>query len=104
VLVSGVQLFVDEGLGHSSYVVDLGDGTAAIVDPPRFPADHLRTVRARSLEPRWTFDTHSHADYVTGSPSLAADPDVTFVAPAASRLETPHLAVTDEQRISLAPA
>ena len=26
----GVRTFVDEGLGHSSYLVDLGDGTAAI--------------------------------------------------------------------------
>jgi glyoxylase-like metal-dependent hydrolase (beta-lactamase superfamily II) len=95
-------LFVDEGLGHSSYVVDLDDGTAAIVDPPRFPADHLRAARARSLEPRWTIDTHSHADYVTGSPALATDEGLTFVAPAASRLETPHLAVTDEQRIEIA--
>ncbi len=32
-----VHEFVDEGLGHSSYVIDLGDGTAAVVDPPRFP-------------------------------------------------------------------
>jgi hydroxyacylglutathione hydrolase len=101
-VVSGVQLFVDEGLGHSSYVVDLGDGTAAIVDPPRFPADHVRAARAQSLEARWTIDTHSHADYVTGSPSLATDEGMTFVAPAASRLETPHLAVTDEQRIDVA--
>ena len=29
--------FVDEGLGHSSYVIDLGDGTAVVIDPPRFP-------------------------------------------------------------------
>ena len=101
-MVPGVQMFVDEGLGHSSYVVDLGDGTAAIVDPPRFPADHVRAARARSLKPQWTIDTHSHADYVTGSPSLATDEEMTFVAPAASRLETPHLAVTDEQRIDVA--
>jgi glyoxylase-like metal-dependent hydrolase (beta-lactamase superfamily II)/rhodanese-related sulfurtransferase len=100
--VSTVELFTDEGLGHSSYVLDLGDGTAAIIDPPRFPTDHLRAARARSLEPRWTIDTHSHADYVTGSPSLATDEGLTFVAPAASRLETPHLAVNDEQRIELA--
>ena len=29
--------FVDEGLGHSSYLVDLGDGRALVVDPPRIP-------------------------------------------------------------------
>ena len=32
--------FVDEGLGHSSYVIDIGDGTTALVDPPRFPIAH----------------------------------------------------------------
>jgi hypothetical protein len=31
----GIRMFVDEGLGHSSYLIDLGDGTAAILDPPR---------------------------------------------------------------------
>jgi glyoxylase-like metal-dependent hydrolase (beta-lactamase superfamily II)/rhodanese-related sulfurtransferase len=99
----GIRTFVDEGLGHSSYLVDLGDGTAAIVDPPRFPTAHLAGAKASSLETRWTIDTHSHADYVTGSPALAADDTITFVAPAASRLETPHLAVRDEERMLLAP-
>ncbi|HEX4984359.1 MAG TPA: rhodanese-like domain-containing protein [Ilumatobacteraceae bacterium] len=101
--MDGVRLFVDEGLGHSSYLVDLGDGTAAIVDPPRFPTEHLATARTSGLAPRWTIDTHSHADYVTGSPSLATDDDVTFIAPAASKLETPYRAVRDEELIGLAP-
>ena len=26
----GVRMFVDEGLGHSSYVIDLGDGKAKV--------------------------------------------------------------------------
>jgi hydroxyacylglutathione hydrolase len=35
--VSGPQLtlVVDEGLGNSAYLVDLGDGRALAVDPPR---------------------------------------------------------------------
>jgi glyoxylase-like metal-dependent hydrolase (beta-lactamase superfamily II)/rhodanese-related sulfurtransferase len=98
-----MRTFVDEGLGHSSYLVDLGDGTAAIVDPPRFPTPHLSAARASQTAPRWTIDTHSHADYVTGSPALASDEAITFIAPAASKLETPHLAVHDEERITLAP-
>jgi glyoxylase-like metal-dependent hydrolase (beta-lactamase superfamily II)/rhodanese-related sulfurtransferase len=102
--MDGIRMFVDEGLGHSSYLVDLGDGTAAIVDPPRFPTGHLATARTSGLAPRWTIDTHSHADYVTGSPSLATDREVTFIAPAASKLETAHQAVHDEELIGLAPA
>ena len=98
-----VELFVDEGLGHSSYLIDLGDGSAAIIDPPRFPTDHLATARALQLRPRWTIDTHSHADYITGSPGLAEGDGVTFVAPAASKLTTAHLGVADEDRVDLAP-
>ena len=29
--------FVDEGIGHTSYLVDLGDGTALVIDPRRIP-------------------------------------------------------------------
>jgi hydroxyacylglutathione hydrolase len=98
----GVRMFVDEGLGHSSYVIELGDGTAAVVDPPRFPTAHLAAARSLGVSTRWTIDTHSHADYVTGSPSLAVEPGITFIAPAASRLETPHQPVRDEELIDLA--
>ena len=41
--------------------------------------------RQRGLRLAWTVDTHSHADYVTGSPALAADGAITFIAPAASQ-------------------
>ena len=99
----GIRMFVDEGLGHSSYLVDLGDGTAAILDPPRFPTEHLAAAETQGTTPRWTIDTHSHADYVTGSPSLATQSGVTFIAPAASKLETPHRGVGDEELVCLAP-
>ena len=84
--------FVDEGLGHSSYMIDLGDGSAALIDPPRFPIEHERLAATMGLFVAWTIDTHSHADSVTGSPRLAAG-GTTFVAPAASRLVTPHHAL-----------
>lgn len=96
-----IHEFVDEGLGHSSYVIDLGDGTAAVVDPPRFPTAHETLAAREHLRIAWTIDTHSHADYVTGSPALAARTGATFVAPAASRLKTPHQPVTDGERVAL---
>ena len=92
---------VDEGLGHSSYLIEIGDGAAALVDPPRFPSDHEARASHLGLRIAWTFDTHSHADYVTGSPALAARLGATFVAPAASRLETPHRAVIDGDAVDL---
>ncbi|MEX0847753.1 MAG: MBL fold metallo-hydrolase [Ilumatobacteraceae bacterium] len=98
-----VHEFVDEGLGHSSYVIDLGDGTAAVVDPPRFPTEHEALLGRSGWDLRWTIDTHSHADYVTGSPGLAARRGVTFIAPAASNLETPHQTIRDGEQVALAP-
>ena len=97
-----VHDFVDEGLGHSSYVIDLGDGTAAIVDPPRFPIQQQACAVSRGLRVAWTMDTHSHADYVTGSPALACHTDATFIAPAMSNLESQHRPVTDGEYVRLA--
>jgi hydroxyacylglutathione hydrolase len=93
--------FVDEGLGHKSYLVDIGDGTTALVDPPRFPSAHETLTTQLGSRIAWTFDTHSHADYVTGSPGLAARLGATFVAPTASRLETPHRGIIEGDSIDL---
>lgn len=93
--------FVDEGLGHSSYMIDLGNDTAAILDPPRFPTAQESLADRLGLRIAWTLDTHSHADYVTGSSALAARRGATFIAPAASRLATLHLAVNDREHIQL---
>ena len=98
-----VHEFVDEGLGHTSYVIDLGDGSAAIIDPPRFPGAQEALIDRSRLRLRWTIDTHSHADYVTGSPGLVARRQATFLAPAASNLETPHRPVHDGEPVELAP-
>ncbi|MGC1513774.1 MAG: MBL fold metallo-hydrolase, partial [Acidimicrobiales bacterium] len=96
-----IHEFVDEGLGHSSYVIDLADGSCAVIDPPRFPTSQEALIEREHLGLRWTLDTHSHADYVTGSPGLVARAHATFVAPRASRLETPHRAVSDGERVDL---
>ena len=93
--------FVDEGLGHSSYVIDLGDGTAAIIDPPRFPTAHEEVAERKGLRIAWAADTHSHADYVTGSPGLADRLGATFIAPAASNLATQHQPAVDGDPIQL---
>ncbi len=84
--------FVDEGLGHSSYLVDLGDRTALVVDPARMPSAQRDEARRRGLRIAFTADTHTHADYISGSPDLAAD-GATFLAPAEGGLLVPHRAM-----------
>ena len=94
--------FVDEGLGHSSYAINLGNGTGAVVDPPRFPIAHEALLERLNLRLAWTLDTHSRADYVSGSTALADRTGATFVAPAASHLASPHRPVTDNEHVLLA--
>lgn len=95
--------FVDEGLGHSSYLIDVGNGAVALVDPPRFPTVHEALAAELGLRIEWTFDTHSHADYVTGSPGVAARLGATFVGPASSHLATPHRPLNDGEFIAIGP-
>ena len=95
--------FVDEGLGHSSYLVDFGNDTAALIDPPRFPVEHEQLAANLDLAITWTIDTHSHADYITGSPVVAARHRAVFIAPGASRLAVPHHPVSDDEQIRVAP-
>ncbi len=95
-----VLSFVDEGLGHSSYLVDLGDGRALAVDPPRLPSAHTAAARARGLEIAVTADTHSHADYISGSPELAAQ-GATFLASKGAHLAIPHHGVAAGDQIEL---
>jgi glyoxylase-like metal-dependent hydrolase (beta-lactamase superfamily II)/rhodanese-related sulfurtransferase len=97
-----ITAFVDEGLGHSSFLVDLGDGSALVVDPPRFADVHVRTARERGLRIAFTADTHSHADYISGSPELVAR-GARFVAPRAGHLETPHMPIDPGTEVVLAP-
>lgn len=96
-----IHEFVDEGLGHSSYLVVV-DGSALVIDPPRFPTEIETRARGLGVEVGWTADTHSHADYVTGSPALAARSSAVFVAPAASNLVTSYRPVTDSEVVELA--
>lgn len=92
--------FVNEGLGHSSYLADLGDGRALVVDPTRIPSAQRAHAADAGLAIAYTADTHTHADYVSGSPDLAAD-GATFLAPAAAQLTHDHRGLADGDVLEL---
>lgn len=91
---------VDEGLGNSAYVVDLGDGGALIVDPARDPRPYLRELLRRGLSPRFVVETHLHADFVSGARELAAA-GARLIAPAGSGLAVTGHAVRDGDELDL---
>src|SRR5579864_6398283 len=99
--VQEILSVVDEGLGHSTHVVGLGDGTALVIDPARLPERQRRLVAQRGWRVAWSADTHSHADYISGGPELADDGAV-FVAPARARLAHAHRGVEPGEELALA--
>lgn len=95
--VTGV---VDEGLGNSSYLVELGDGGALIVDPERDPRPYLSELDRRGLRARFVIETHLHADFVSGSRELVAL-GAELWAPAGAELEYRHRPLGDGEELDL---
>ena len=92
---------VDEGLGNSGYLVELGDGRALVVDPARDPTPYLELARSRRLQLTYCAETHLHADFLTGSRELAAAGDARVLAPRASRLGFDHRGLEDGEEVDL---
>jgi glyoxylase-like metal-dependent hydrolase (beta-lactamase superfamily II)/rhodanese-related sulfurtransferase len=92
---------VDEGLGNSAYLVDLGDGRALAVDVPR----DLRAVRAAAdrhgLKVAFAADTHLHADFLSGALQLAAEDGAQVLASAAGRRAFDHRGLADGDEVDL---
>jgi glyoxylase-like metal-dependent hydrolase (beta-lactamase superfamily II) len=91
---------VNEGLGNTSYLVDLGDGRALVVDPERDPGRYLAAAEARGLTIGYTAETHLHADFVSGSRELAAH-GAQVLAPAAGGIEFGHRGLHDGDELGL---
>ena len=93
-----IVTFRDEGLGNSSYLVDLGDRRGLVLDPSRDPAPYLAAAEHRGLWLAWTAETHLHADFVSGSRELAAT-GAAVLAPAAAGLQFPHRGLGDGDEV-----
>ena len=92
---------VDEGLGNTAYLVDLGDGRGLAVDPSR----DLRAAYAAAAGHGWRIafaaDTHLHADFLSGARQLAAHDDARVLASAAGRRDFDHHGLRDGDAVDL---
>ena len=91
---------VDEGLGNSSYLVNLGDGRALAVDPARDPRPYRDLAAQHGLRIAYSADTHLHADFLTGSLELVAD-GATMIASAGGGREFPYHAMHHGDELDL---
>jgi glyoxylase-like metal-dependent hydrolase (beta-lactamase superfamily II) len=92
---------LDEGLGNTSYLVDLGDGRALVVDA----SVDLRSVRSTTeqvgLKVAYAADTHLHADFLSGARQLGSTDGAVVLASAAGDRQFAHAGLVDGQEVDL---
>jgi glyoxylase-like metal-dependent hydrolase (beta-lactamase superfamily II)/rhodanese-related sulfurtransferase len=97
----GIFPVVDEGLGNSAYLVDLGDGRALAVDPSLDSRAMRKTADERGLRIAFAADTHLHADFLSGALQLAATDGAAVLASAAGGRAFDHIGIDEGDEVDL---
>ncbi len=92
---------VDEGLGNSAYLLDLGDGRALAVDPSLDLRAVDHAAARQGLRIAYAAETHLHADFVSGARQLSADHGAQILASAAGERQFGHVGLADGDEIDL---
>jgi hydroxyacylglutathione hydrolase len=82
-------------LAHASYLLVSGD-EAVVVDPQRDIEIYLETAKQHGATIRHVFETHLHADFVSGHNELALRTGAQIYIGPNSRASVPHVAVHDD--------
>jgi hydroxyacylglutathione hydrolase len=81
-------------LAHASYML-ASEGEAIVVDPQRDVEIYLKAAEAQHVSIRHIFETHLHADFVSGHRELAARTGAQIYIGAQAGATFPHVAVRD---------
>jgi glyoxylase-like metal-dependent hydrolase (beta-lactamase superfamily II)/rhodanese-related sulfurtransferase len=81
-------------LAHASYML-ASDGEAVVVDPQRDVEIYLKAAEANQVAIRHIFETHLHADFVSGHQELASRTGARIYIGAQAGATFPHVAVQD---------
>lgn len=84
-------------LAEAAYWIE-SNGEAAVIDPIRETEPYLKKAKERGVTIRYVFETHFHADFVSGHIDLARATDATIVfGPGADTDYAVHNAVDGEE-------
>src|SRR5436309_13770270 len=100
-MAARVHPVADEGLGNTSYVVEVARGLAVCVDPRRDVDTYLRIADRAGARIAAVLETHVHADFVTGSLEIAEATGATVHVAGAARVEFPHVPVQPDDVVRI---
>jgi hydroxyacylglutathione hydrolase len=81
-------------LAHASYML-ASQGEAVVVDPQRDVDIYLKAAEEQGVKIRHIFETHLHADFVSGHKELAARTGATIYIGARAGAKYPHVGIKD---------
>jgi hydroxyacylglutathione hydrolase len=81
-------------LAHASYML-ASEGEAVVVDPQRDVEIYLQAAEKNHVSIRHIFETHLHADFVSGHQELAARTGASIYIGAQAGATFPHVAIED---------
>jgi hydroxyacylglutathione hydrolase len=81
-------------LAHASYMIG-SEGEAAVIDPQRDVDIYLKAADEQNLKIQHIFETHLHADFVSGHKELAARTGAKIYIGAQANAGFPHVPLTD---------
>jgi hydroxyacylglutathione hydrolase len=87
-------------LAHASYMIG-SEGEAAVVDPQRDVDIYLKAADEQNLKIRHIFETHLHADFVSGHKELAARTGAKIYIGAQANAGFPHVPLTDGSEVRM---
>ena len=87
-------------LAHASYMIG-SKGEAAVVDPQRDVDLYLKAAAEHGLTIRYVFETHLHADFVSGHRELAERTGAKICLGARAGATFPHIGLTDGMEIQV---
>src|SRR5579859_6323683 len=90
-------------LAHASYLL-ASDGEAVVVDPQRDVELYLKAAAQHGLTIRHIFETHLHADFVSGHQELAARTGAMIYIGAQAGATFPHTPVHDGFKLNFGQA
>ena len=81
-------------LAHGSYLIG-STGEAAVIDPQRDVDQYIEAAQKAGLTIKYIFETHLHADFVSGHKELAERTGARIVFGARAGAAFPHIAAAD---------